>query len=584
MAAFGFDVDLTDQVPDGSNPRVGATAGTRIDMKHSVNMSTERLRWLLAELHQKESDYRVCAADDIVGPGGAAYITANTELTPKHLEWLERRNPDPDNAPTTVDVVFYRGLSAESRPPEGAQAEEPARGARRQRAEVAAAEVTERARLVATKAEKVYGSIGKLEVTAADLRTAESSARLKELEESLREFHASVRKAIDEYLDGNTLVLDLILKFQLDKQTVRHALNVAAFATEMAAQMALKPGEEDERLTTYFGNVSDEEMVELLGEEVPEEAWSSKERSGKLMQLFRLELVEIFLAGFMHDCGLWNEPYFLDEGHEIKGARIVSELPEVSTYAPALIKVVLMHSDLSRLAKRFGVVKITEYPDDPERITLRREFFETEKEAESALKLRRGDFKAELLSAADLRKILPVALAEYYITQTQDLHAKSHSTVVTDLVRHAEKGPFVKYMVVLCNSRIDVVAPRRSYVRLGGAISVLVQDRKRELKAKLLDVTGFDAGSLYHGDDRHSPHLISIFVRQADGRREKAEYVAADDTGLWDRSAGLHSRMYIPAGRFKNTLDFRVTGFMGEEAYEKILGEYEEELKKRKIS
>ena len=562
-----------------------AVVGLHLDMKHSVNMSTERLRWLLAELHKNESDYRVCAADDIVGPGGAAYITAKTELTPKHLEWLDRRNPDPENAPTTVDVVFYRGSAVESRPPEGAKAEEPVpQGDRRQRAEVAAAEVTERARLVATKAEKVYSSIGKLEFTAADLRTADSSARLQELEVHLRDFHASVRKAIDEYLEGNTLVLDLILKFQLDKQTVRHALNVAAFATEITAQMALKPGEENERLRTYFRNISDAEMVELLGEESPEDPWSSKERADRLMQLFRLELVEIFLAGFMHDCGLWNEPYFLDEGHEIKGAKIVSELPEVSTYAPALIKIVLMHSDLSRLATRFGVVKITEYPDDPERIMLRREFFRTEEEAESALKLRRGDFKSELLSAADLRKILPVALAEYYITQTQDVHAKSHSTVVTDLVRYADQGPFIKYMVVLCNSQIDVVAPRRSYVRLGGSISVLVPDRKKELKAKLLDVNGYDAGSLYHGDDRHSPHLISIFVRQADGRREKAEYVAADSSGLWDRSAGLHSRMYIPAGRFQNTLDFRVTGFMGEEAYEKILGEYEEELKKRKIS
>ena len=43
-----------------------------------------------------------------------------------------------------------------------------------------------------------------------------------------------MQDVVGEYLKGNTLVMDLILKFQLDKEKVGHGLKVAAFATEMA--------------------------------------------------------------------------------------------------------------------------------------------------------------------------------------------------------------------------------------------------------------------------------------------------------------------------------------------------------------
>jgi len=87
--------------------------------------------------------------------------------------------------------------------------------------------------------------------------------------------------------------------------------------------------------------------------------------------------VSIFLGGFLHDCGLWNEPFFLHEGHEVKGAKLVWELREVRQYAPSLVKIVLFHSDIARLAKRYGVVKLIESPDDAERSTFTREFFRT---------------------------------------------------------------------------------------------------------------------------------------------------------------------------------------------------------------
>jgi hypothetical protein len=121
--------------------------------------------------------------------------------------------------------------------------------------------------------------------------------------------------------------MELILKFDLDKRTVRHALNVAAFATEMATQLALKE-RDGEPLSQYFAEMSDEELLSQLGES-PQEELAPEVVEQKRRALFERELVEIFLGGFMHDCGLWNEPYFLREGHEVKGARLIWELGEV---------------------------------------------------------------------------------------------------------------------------------------------------------------------------------------------------------------------------------------------------------------
>ena len=63
-----------------------------------------------------------------------------------------------------------------------------------------------------------------------------------------------MKNALDEYLIGNTRVMDLILKFQLDKDTVRHALSVAAFATEMATSLGLREGDEL-AFSKYFDQV-----------------------------------------------------------------------------------------------------------------------------------------------------------------------------------------------------------------------------------------------------------------------------------------------------------------------------------------
>ena len=153
--------------------------------------------------------------------------------------------------------------------------------------------------------------------------------------------------------------------------------------------------------------------------------------------------------------------------------------------------------------------------------------------------------------------------------------------VINDLSQHVRGGAFQRYMVVLCNSRVEVVAPRRALVRLEGHLSVMVEKGKDSRRAVRLEVDGFDAGSLHHGRDRNSPHLITLFLARRDGSREKAEYVNPRDGALWDRAAGIDSRMYIAGGRHKNNLSCKVTGFMGEEVYARVLGEYEQEFERR---
>lgn len=555
----------------------------------SVTMSTERLRLLMREIEEQKFDYRICSASDIIGPGGGVYVTANSELNEKHLDWFERRNPAPDGA-TFVDVVLYKGTSPSSKKPAEVPQDlelpqERARTAqeREERAHQHSREVGEKAEAVAKQAGALYRNIGKQDFSTADLRHPSSESGLKEFERQIKGFHDAVQTAMDEYLSGNTLVMDLILRYQLDKKTVRHALNVAAFATEMTTQLAFKDeGEGQEYLESYFGKLDNEELLAQLGEDVDKaEALESEEVEEKRRLLFKRELVEIFLGGFLHDCGLWNEPFFLHEGHEVKGAKLVWELREVRQYAPSLVKIVLFHSDIARLAKRYGVVKLIESPDDPERSTFTREFFRTKKEAKTALELRPGNFKANILEEEDLRKVLPVALAERYITQTQDINAKDRWEVIHEMARHIRNGLFLRYMVVLCNAQVDVIAPRRAYVKLEGHLSVMVERNNETRRAQRVELDGFEAGSICHGGDRNSPHLITLFFMHGDGAREKAEYVSSQDPALWDRSAGVDSRMYIPVGRFKSNVSVRVTGFISEDVYEKILGEYEKEFLRR---
>jgi hypothetical protein len=563
-----------------------------VNPSQNVSMSTTRVRNILREIEDRESDLNVCPAENVCGPGGGVYITRVTPLNLKHLEWMESRNPSRSET-TYVEVRFVRGdpnSGAEVPPPDEIDTKPevvPDQKDRKKRAREYSKAVGEAAMTVTRRVESVQRALGSADFAVADLRKPEADASLRQFERSFADFHESVKKALDEYLEGNTLVMDLILKFQLDKDTVRHALSVAAFATEMATSLGLRDGDE-EALTRYFDHADMSQILAGLSLD-PSTAGelTEEEQEAHRFELFREELVEIFLGGFMHDCGLWTDPFHLAEGHEVKGAKVISETKEVRRFAPSLEKIVLFHSDLIRLSQKQGVVQVIENPEDPSKIQFRREFYDDLENAQAAAELQKGRSRAEVLTPADLRKLLPVALAEYFISQTRDVYDKTDVEVINDLVLHTRGGLFQRYLVVLCNSRVDLIAPRRALVTLSGHLSMMVEGGGRDARrrdgrrAQRLVVDGFDAGSLMHGRDRHSPHLITLFQKRGDGSRERLEHVQPQEHSLWERAAGRDSRMYIAAGRYRNNLSFKVTGFMSDEVYERVLGDYENELDRR---
>jgi hypothetical protein len=553
---------------------------------NAVPLDTERLRVFIKDVAERGLNYSVCPQRDLAGPGGGVFVPAGTPLEEKHLYWLESRNPAP-GSPTFVDVVFYRGtpdaansaLAPAEAVPELATAPAKPVGARRSKAQDLSGRVRARARAVVDQGERMAKAIEQLN-RDGDRISAEVEEGRKEFERLFKSLHTAVKGAVDEYLNGNTLVMDLISQFQLDKEEVRHGLSVAAFSTELATQLGLKEHIESKTLKGYFGDISPAELLCRLGSSPSAAAWMSDEDLEEIrMELFKLELVEIFLGGFMHDCGLWGEEAAPAEGHEARGAKIIASMHALDGFVPTLTKVVLFHSDILRLAQHGGAVLVEEATSG--RRSFKREFYPAEADALVAVQLRPGNFRATTLSEDDLRKVVPVALAERYITHTEIGFGKSRAEVIEDLAQHASGGSFLRYMVVLCNAQLEPVAPRRAYVRLKGHITILVNSEKGTRRSQRVVVTGCDAGSIHHGNDKNSPHFITLFYRVGRTGRERAEYTSSLEGGLWDRAVGPPFRMYVPAGRYRNSLSFEVTGFLSEESYRKVLGEYEQQFSRR---
>ena len=143
---------------------------------------------------------------------------------------------------------------------------------RRRRADELSREVVAKADAVSKKATEVYRIVGESAFTSSALRNREVLDNLGELNERISGFHSSVTSAIDEYLVGSTLIMDLIARHDLASRDVQHGLNVAVFATELSSQVLLRG--------------------------------SAQKKEGSALAL---DLAEIFLGGFMHDCGLWNQ-------------------------------------------------------------------------------------------------------------------------------------------------------------------------------------------------------------------------------------------------------------------------------------
>jgi hypothetical protein len=518
--------------------------------------------------NEKESlglDIRIAESHN--APGGGEMITYNSHLTPSALQFVARRKRSLD---ASISVIVYNSGDDEkfksfrergSLPPEIVNDTE--RQNDEQRARITTQRVTRAARRVSKHAKQVHSVLAGAQLKSADLTRPEIKQALSVFGAALNRFRKNTENAIEEYIEhGNTLIMDLITHHEIDVVSLKHALKVACFATELVAMMG-----EDE----YFSKMSSEQIFEYLGEK-PDAPLTDKVLKAKKQTLFKRELVEIFLGGFMHDAGLWQSG--LQDGHEIRGAMIVAQTPQIDTVSKTLIDLVLFHSDIKELATSDGVLRVFGLSDEGGVVAFQREFFKTRDDVQVDEKFEKKNFSYKIFTETDLRKIIPVAIAEVFITRTQARKPMTRYDVITGLARWSEGGLYQTFMVALCNMQSDVIAPARAMVELGGSISINRGDQPR-----WFDSTGSQAVSVGHDDSRHAPHLIVIFSREEDGSQKILSYLAPKDSRLWDR-ADSDCRMYIPGGRFRS-LSYKVVAILRQDIYEKHFKAYEDEVQQR---
>ena len=204
----------------------------------------------------------------------------------------------------TDEIRDYSGT-----PEEEAESELTARTLQ-QRATQAARDVASKADDVATAALSIQSVGVGLHMKPADRSRSDVKAMLKEMERALRQLRASTQIAVDEYLGNqNPLVLDLIKGYQMDLDAARHGLRVACFATELAAHLTAEG---------YFGKAAPDDLYERARVDAENRIYTPEALEALRERLFRTELVEIFMGGFLHDAGLWSSSVY--DGHEERGA------------------------------------------------------------------------------------------------------------------------------------------------------------------------------------------------------------------------------------------------------------------------
>ncbi len=498
-------------------------------------------------------------------PGGGEMITYNSHLTTKALQFIARRKRSLE-APITV--VVYETTDdpklkerREIMPiPAEIQADETLQN---QRAQTMSRRVVTTAKRVAKRAENVHAALSSPQLKSGDFNRPEVKQALSIFGVALKRFRKNTENAIREYIEnGNTLIMDLITQYDIDIVSLKHALKVACFATELTAMM----GEND-----YFGSITAENLFQQLGEPCPQNL-SDTLLKEKKQALFEKELVEIFLGGFMHDAGLWQVG--LQDGHEIRGAMVVAHTPQIETVSESLVDMVLFHSDFREMAANEGVLRVFALSNEGDVVAFQRDYFHKTSDIAIPENLKKKNFIYKIFSDIDLRKLLPISIAEVFITQTQARKPVPHHAVVTDLASYNEGGHYQKFIVALCNMQTDVIAPARAMVTLDGHISMHRGDQPR-----WLNVNGCSAVSVGHDDSRHAPHLITIFSREADGSQKILQYLSPGDQRLWDRT-DVDCRMYVPGGRFRS-LSYKVVAILRKDIYDKHFKAYEDGVQQR---
>ncbi|MFH1569886.1 MAG: hypothetical protein ABIL09_17975, partial [Gemmatimonadota bacterium] len=405
----------------------------------------------------------------------------------------------------------------------------------RDRARQTAGAVGRQADVAARAVRRLHEGLGH-RFARTQLSSPQIIASFQEFDREFRKLDAAVRAAVEEYLGGNALVLDFIVDHDLERPAVRHAVRVAALATQLLVCCPPADVGESDR---------------------------------------REELVHLFLGGFLHDCGQWDEPWCFAEGHEVRGAALAAAAVRLDEAAPRLEKMILFHSDLEALATSGGAAFVRLEGEQLYRRLVA-------DDADRALDQAGRAAGAAALDERDRRDALALGLAERWVSELDEVQFRNrnHRDLLAELVGCTGREPAAAFVAALCNMEVEVIAPRRASVVLAGELPVSVPRSGRRERLARVPMDGYTAGSLGHDEDAAAPHLITLLAPDGSTGSRPLKAVPAGSRSLWERAAGADSRLYVAGGRFKSMLGWQVTGFFGAAEYERILGPYERELQK----
>ena len=516
-------------------------------------LTVSQARNLLRSLTERNQARLLRLGEEILNPTGDAKMApTGSALTYRALEYFRERSEEEDPR-IRVRILENAGeIEGQTDLQQGEEESVLAERSLERRAAEAAKDVASKAKDVAASAQSVQWVTSGLKLQPKERQRPDVRATLKEMERALRRLRRSTQMAIDECLGNqNPLVLDLIRDYKLDAEGARHGLKVACFATELAAHLAPE---------TYFGKIVPDEMYDRLDVAQEDRDYTPEGLDRLRRDLFRQEIVQIFLGGFLHDAGLWLSPAY--DGHEARGASIVSEVPHLGDISETLADIVLLHSDLAKLGVSGGVIRTSSGQDET---TYEKEFFASREAAEESHLLKSGG-GARLLEDEGLRKVLPVAIAEFVISASEDTSPRPVREVIAEAVEMGDTALYAKFMMTLCNSHPTVEAPPRALVEFDGRLAVGELGRKH-----LMDLDG-DVGVSVLNVGWQGPCVIRILKKRPDGGLQRLERIAPGHPDLTERTRP-EGYMYVPVGRMGN-LTVTVVGILGKEAFQRNFSDY----------
>ena len=215
-------------------------------------------------------------AESHEAPGGGEMITYNSRLTIRALQFLAHRKRSHE---ALVSIIVYDSADDEmvknfredvSPPGHIVAGGDPVDGDyvdgdqvdMEEQAQTVSRKVVTTARRVARYGRDIHSAIASPMLKSQDLTRPEVKQALSVFGRALKRFRKHTETAIHAYVDnGNTLIMDLITQYDIDTASLKHALKVACFATELASMMGFE---------SYFGDTPPEDIYGLLEEKPPD--------------------------------------------------------------------------------------------------------------------------------------------------------------------------------------------------------------------------------------------------------------------------------------------------------------------------